>query len=405
MPIYTYRAKDPEGGMKTGEVEASSEQAASEILHGHKFTVLDLRPKSEEGQLDRYLSFLPFFGRVSRKELVLFSRQFATLINARVPIIQGLEILAEQTQSRKLKEVVENVIAEIEGGKSLSQAIARYPKIFSNLYLNLVKSGELSGTLDQALNYLADQQEKDYDLNAKIRGAMTYPIFIVSAIIVVGGLMFIFVLPQMISVLREAGANLPFTTKILIFLTENLQKFWAVLVLGFVAAVAGLRFYIRTPGGRRVWDIFKLKVPVFGKLFRRIYMDRFCRNLSTLVAGGIPIVQALNTVAAIVGNVVYRDIILQAAAEVETGKNIAGAFNRQKEVPKMVTQMIKIGEQTGELDDILAKLARFYDKEVENSLSTLTTLLEPIIMLLLGGAVAVMVAGILLPVYNLASIQ
>lgn len=402
MSLFNYRAKDQQGLIKKGIVEASSPKAASDILHKHGLTLLTLEEEGQGFNLDKYI---PFLNRVSRKDLVIFSRQLSTLINAKVPIVQALDILGEQVTSKVLKKVVGELIEGIEGGKSLSEAITRFPNVFSGLYMHLIKAGELSGNLDQALNYIADQQEKDYDLVSKIRGAMIYPIFIVSAIIIVGALMFVFVLPQMISVLKEAGAELPLTTRILIFVTEVIQKYWAVILFLIVGVIVGFQIYIRSSGGRLVWDASKLRMPVFGKLLRNIYMDRFSLNLSTLIAGGISIVQALETVAAVVGNTVYREIILQAASEVETGKSIASAFASSSEVPKLVTQMIKIGEQTGSLDEILGKLARFYDKEVANTLSSLTTLLEPFIMILLGLAVAVMVAGILLPIYNLASVQ
>ena len=402
MTQFNYKAKDEQGVVSRGTVEAAGSEQAAQILHDHGLTVLQLEAQEITIHLER---FIPFLGRVSNKEIVMFSRQLSTLINAKVPIISALDILREQVTSKKLKDTIDEMMADVEGGKSLSETIARFPEIFSSLYVNLVKAGELSGTLDAALKYIADQQERDYDLRSKIRGAMTYPIFIISAIFIVGALMFVFVLPQMISVLTEAGAELPFTTKILVFMTNFFKNFWWLVAAALVGGILGIRFYVRTTGGRFVWDSLKLKIPIFGKLFERIYMDRFARNLSTLIAGGIPIVQSLNTVAAIVGNVVYKEIISEAATEVETGKSIAAVFADKPQMPKIMTQMIKIGEQTGSLDDILGKLAAFYDKEVENMLNTLTTLLEPVIMIVLGLAVAVMVAGILLPIYNLASVQ
>jgi|SRR3989344_4449040 len=400
--LFTYRAKDQTGVIKKGAVEATTEAQASEILHGHGLTVMHL--EQEEVSIS-FEKFIPFLGKVPRKELVLFSRQLSTLINAKVPIISALDILIDQVTSKKLKEIINEMMDDIEGGKSLSESVARFPEVFSNLYMNLIKSGELSGTLDSSLLYIADQQERDYELMSKVKGAMTYPIFIISAIFIVGALMFIFVLPQLIGVLREAGAQLPLTTRILIFLTDTLKQYWLWMILLIIGGVAGLRFYLRTVGGRFVWDTIKLRLPIMGKLLKIVYMDRFARNLSTLIAGGIPIVQSLNTVANIVSNTVYRKIIMDAALEVEAGKSIATVFERHTEIPKILTQMIRIGEQTGSLDQILGKLASFYDKEVDNMLRTLTTLMEPVIMILLGLAVAVMVAGILLPIYNLASIQ
>lgn len=402
MALFNYKAKDQAGLVTKGVVEAETEAEATDILHQHSLTVLEFGAEKAALSLDKYI---PFFNRVGNKERVMFSRQLSTLINAKVPIISALDILREQVTSTKLRGIIGEMMSDIEGGKSLSETLGRFPEVFSNLYVNLVKAGELSGTLDNALKYIADQEERDYDLMSKIRGAMTYPIFIVSAILIVGALMFIFVLPQMIGVLTEAGATLPFTTRVLIFVTNALTKYWWLLLVLLVGAVSGFRLYVHTPGGRMVWDTAKLRIPIFGKLLQKIYMDRFARNLSTLIAGGIPIVQSLNTVAAIVGNSLYRQTIMEAATEVETGKSIAAVFEQRPQVPRIMTQMIKIGEQTGSLDEILAKLASFYDKEVENTLNTLTTLLEPVIMILLGFAVATMVAGILLPIYNLASVQ
>ncbi len=402
MGTFSYKAKNSQGGIKTGSVEAGSIVKAAEALHGAGLTVLSLTPERGGMDLDKYLTI---FNRVSKKEIVIFSRQLATLINAKVPIIQAFEILLSQLSNRTLKKTISEMMAEVEGGKSLSEAVSAFPNVFSNLYVNLVKAGELSGTLDEALVYLANQQEKDYELSSKVRGAMTYPIFIVSAILIVGGLMFVFVLPQMIGVLKEANVELPFTTKVLIFLTEAIQKYWYLGLIFGIGSIVGSQVYIRSAGGRVIWDNIKLKLPVFGKLLRNIYMNRLSRNLSTLVEGGIPIVQALRTVAEIVGNSVYKKIIMEAAVEVETGKSIAAVFADRPQMPAIVTQMIRVGEQTGTLHEILGKLADFYDKEVANTLATLTTLLEPIIMMILGLAVAVMVAGILLPIYNLASVQ
>ncbi|KKW23092.1 MAG: Type IV pilus inner membrane protein PilC [Parcubacteria group bacterium GW2011_GWA2_51_12] len=400
--LFNYQAKDDRGSLKKGVVEAATTSAATDVLHANGLVVLQLSSQGEGINLERYLSFL---NRVSKKDLVVFSRQLSTLINAKVPIVQALEVMVDQVSSKRLKGIIEELIEQVVGGKSLSEAMSTFPDVFPELYLHLVASGEMSGTVDRALNYIADQQEKDYDLTAKIRGALAYPAFIVAAITIVGGIMFVFVLPQMITVLEEAGVELPITTKILIFATKVVSGYWYLLIGGVIAAIFGFRVYVRTIGGRLVWDTLKMKVPVFGKLLMNIYMDRFSLNLASLVAGGIPIVQSLRTVAAIITNMVYRQIILEAALQVEQGKSIASVLADRPEFPKLVSQMIKIGEQTGSLEEILTKISRFYDKELNNTLNTLTTLLEPFVMILLGLAVAIMVAGILLPIYNLAGAQ
>lgn len=398
---FSYQARDQQGRLRTGTVEAALEAGAIDVLTQHGLIVTRILPTSKVNILER----IKLFEHVSPKDLVLFSRQLSTLINAKVPIVQSLRILQTQVSSGKLKSVIGEVAQKVESGDSLSSALSRYPKIFSNLYVNLVRSGELSGTMDNSLSYLANQMEKDYDLRSQVIGAMVYPAFIVSALVIVGFLMFIFVLPPLIGVLEQSAVELPFTTKILIGTTDFIKGFWWLVLIVAFGGGFGLRFYSQTIGGRYILDNVKLKLPVFGNLYLKIYMARFARNLSTLIAGGIPIVKALESVADIVGNEVYREIIMEAANQVRGGKSIASALTNRPEFPPIVAQMTEIGETTGRLQEILDKLASFYEKEVEGVLKILTTLLEPMIMMLLGLAVAVMVAGILLPIYNLASAQ
>lgn len=395
---FSYQARDNSGNLRTGTVEAVNEANAFEILAQHSLIVIKILPTSKVDIFER----VKIFDRVTQKEIVLFSRQLATLINAKIPIVEALKILQAQVSSPKLKSVLIEVAQHVESGDSLSSAISRYPKIFSNLYVNLVRSGELSGTMDESLTYLANQLEKDYDLRSKLVGALIYPAVIVVALVIVGFLMFIYVLPPLISVLQAASVDLPFTTRILIATTNIILRFWWLILMLLIGLVVGYAFYSRTAAGRYLIDNVRIRLPVFGTLFQKIYMARFARNLATLIAGGIPIVKALESVADIVGNEVYKEIILDAASQVRNGKSIASALTGRAEIPPIVAQMTQIGESTGRLQEILDKLAQFYEKEVEAVLQILTTLLEPITMILLGLAVAVMVAGILLPIYNLA---
>ncbi|HYE22046.1 MAG TPA: type II secretion system F family protein [Verrucomicrobiae bacterium] len=396
---YSYQARDAQGALRTGTVEAATVGNASEILHQHGLIIIKILPVTKTDILEN----IALFNRVPMKEIVLFSRQLATLINAKVPIVQALKILELQVSSKRLRQIISEVAVKVESGDSLSVAITNYPQVFSGLYINLVHAGELSGTLDESLLYLANQVEKDYDLRSKVIGALTYPLFIVVALVIVGILMFIYVLPPMVEILQESSVDLPFTTKILITVTNFIQNFWWIVILMALGSIVGFRYYIHTFGGRYFIDWLIIRIPVFGKLVRSIYMARFARNLATLVAGGIPIVKALDAVADIVGNYVYRDIIFDASHQVQNGKSIALAFVDKEEFPPIVSQMVQIGESTGKLQEILEKLASFYEKEVDAVIKVLTTLIEPLIMMLLGLAVAVMVAGILLPIYNLAS--
>ncbi|MBI4049766.1 MAG: type II secretion system F family protein [Candidatus Doudnabacteria bacterium] len=395
---FAYQARDKQGVLKAGTVEAASESSAFEILGQHGLTVIKVFPNT---QLNLFGN-ITFLERISLKDIVLFSRQLATLINAKVPIVQALRIMRLQVSSKKFQKIIDEITEKVESGNSLSSALSAYPDVFNSLYISLVKSGELSGSLDEALVYLANQLEKDYDLRSKVIGALIYPIFIVLTLLVVGILMFIYVLPPLVSILQESAVELPFTTRILIGATNLVQHYLWLLIAGLVGLVVGFRFYARSVSGRHLIDYAKINAPIFGRLSKNIYMSRFARNLATLVAGGIPIVKALEAVADIVGNQIYKDLILDAAKEVRNGKTIASALSSHREVPAVLIQMTQIGESTGKLREIMDKLASFYEKEVEGLLSALTTLIEPLIMILLGLAVAVMVAGILLPIYNLA---
>jgi len=266
-----------------------------------------------------------------------------------------------------------------------------------------VKSGEAAGTVSDSLNYLADQLEKDYDLRSKVKAAVTYPGFVMSALLVVGVLMFKFVLPSLVEVLKEQEAELPIISKWLIAFTDFFDVYWWVVLLIMFGTALLVRWYVVSPAGRLMWDGLKVKLPVLGPVLKKIYMARFARNLSTLVAGGIPIIQAIRIVADVVNNAVYREILLITAEQVTNGKSISDSLSKFEEFPPMVTQMVRVGEQTAELDTILTKLAGFYEREVDAQISTLSSLLEPIIMVILGCAVGLLVAGVLLPIYNLAS--
>ncbi len=396
---FQYEAKDSGGNLHTGRIVATDQEKAEAILADNNLTTVSLQV-IQESILEK---IWPFGRSVPGKEMVLFSRQLATLIGAQVPVLQALRILSTQVNNGYLKKILAEVITNVEAGDSLSLSISRYPKVFGNVYVNVIHSGELSGSMDKSLNYLADQLEEDYDLGSKVRGAMTYPIFVLSALFVIGGLMFYFVLPNLTSVLLSQGGQLPFVTVLLIGTSKFVRDFWWLIILGVFAIIFGIRYFINTQTGRYYWDRAKLSIPIIGGIFEKIYLARFSRNLATLVVGGIPIIKALEVVADLVNNVVYRDIILEAASRLATGKTISSALEGHKEIPNIVTQMIKVGEQSATLTDILNKLASYYEKEVDAKVASLTSLMEPLIMIVIGIAVGILVAGILLPIYNLAS--
>jgi len=396
---FSYKTRDKEGEIKAGTVVAQDQTRAEQLLEENGLVIISL----EEQQSNFLEQINPFGKSVTNKDLVLFSRQLATLISARVPIIQSLRILEDQITNKYLLGIIRDLISAVENGQSLSLAMSRHDKVFGTVYVSLVKSGEVSGSLDKSLVYLADQLEKDYELRSKVKGAMTYPVFVLSALFIVGVLMFKFVLPNLTSVLEEQGGTLPPVSVALIAFTNFFNTYWWLVILAVIGLILGARFYISTNQGRYHWDRLKISLPIIGDIFQKIYLARFARNLSTLVIGGIPIIKALQIVSDIINNVIYRDIVLDTVNKISAGKSISEGLSGHKEFPTLVTQMVKVGEQTAQLDDILGKLATFYEKEVDAKVSTLTTLLEPIIMIILGIGVGLLVAGILMPIYNLAS--
>jgi type IV pilus assembly protein PilC len=322
---------------------------------------------------------------------------------AGVSLVQALKSISVQTEHRRLREVLREVTDDVEGGSRLSDAMAAHPAVFSNFTVNMIRSGETTGRLSQVLEYLADQEEKDFDLRSKIRGAMMYPAFVITGMVILGFVMITFVVPKLTSVLAESGAELPLPTRILIAVSDFFAAYWLLLILGLVGLAIGLRYAVKTEGGRHVWDALKIRMPIFGPLLQRISIVRFTRSMETLLAGGVDTVTSLGAVAEVVGNAVYRDLILETKREVEDGHPITTAFAEHPAVPRMLTQMLSVGEETGKIREILSRLSSFYSREIENSIAGLVTLIEPMIMVAMGLAVGVMVAAVILPMYSLAS--
>ncbi len=387
--------------MQTGTVEAPTKDTAIETLHRYGLIILEIAEEKKGFGLSLG-SELPFFNKVKSQDIVVFSRQLAVLFDAQVPLVQALKTLAEQSPPT-LKKIVVEIAGDVDSGTALSQSLEKFSKVFSFFYVSVVRAGEASGRLQEVLNYLADHEERAYDLNKKVKGALTYPIFIISSLVAVGAAMMIFVVPQLTSVLEESGQELPVLTKLIIALSDFLRGYWWLGILIIIGIVVGIMYALKTPAGQDYWDKIKLKLPIFGNIFKKIYLARFSENLSTLIKGGIPIIQSLTITADVVGNAVYKAIILKAREEVRRGSTINSVFASNASVPPMVAQMIMIGEQTGRLDVLLNKVAVFFKKDVDNIMENLTSLIQPVLILILGGAAGVLVAAILLPIYNLSS--
>lgn len=397
MPVFNYTAKNKRGQKTEGQVEAESKKNAEAYLVDRGLE--DIEIKSTRG----FNMNINIFSRVGIKEKVIFSRQLSVMISANVPLLRALRSLIDQTESVALKSVVKKLADDIEGGAKLSDALAANPDVFSEFFISMVTSGETTGKLDEVLNYLADEQEKDYELMSKIKGAMIYPAFIVFGLFAVGVLMMVFVIPKLTSILQESGASLPWTTRALIFSSDAMVNYWWLLLIILVVAIITIRVGINVPVGRYVWDNLKVRMPIFGKIFQKIYIVRFARSMTTLISGGVDIVTSLRVVSNVVGNAVYKRMINRTIREVEDGNSITSVFREEKLMPPMVVQMMAIGEETGQMSYVLGKLTDFFSREVKTAVGGLVTIIEPLIMIIMGLAVGIMVSAVIMPMYNLAS--
>ncbi len=324
-------------------------------------------------------------------------------MGAKVPLVSSLRTVAKQTENKKLREMLLDIADETESGMSLSIALAKYPKVFTGFFVNMIRSGETTGRLEEVMNYLADQMERDFDLTAKIKGAMIYPIVVIFGLVIVGFVMLTFVVPKMTEVMKESGTALPWTTKSLIFISDFMnQNAVSIIIFAVIAGAAG-RWWVSTPAGKKIWDTVTLRAPVFGPMLQLIYLVRFTRSLSTLLSGGVDVPGSLDVCADVVGNAHYKDMIVRTKKEIMDGNSITTVFAQDPTIPKMVSQMMSVGEESARLAEVLDKLTQFYTRELENKVANLVHAIEPMIMLVMGGAVGVMVAAIMMPMYSMAT--
>jgi type IV pilus assembly protein PilC len=401
MQSFKYQARDPATGKKvTALVQAASIQSVASIVKQQGLILIDVTPDtgSGNGLISRITN------RITTKDKVLFSRQLATLINAGLPLVQSLRNVSGQTQNKALQAIIGNIITDIEAGSSFSKALSKYPRVFNEVFVSLVAAGEASGTLDKALERIANQQEKDAEIISKIRGAMIYPAIVIVVMILVVGFMILTVMPQVEKIYADLpGANLPFITVALLAVSRFTIKFWWLVLIALGLIIFFTTRWARTMGGKEAIDKAKMKAPVFGKLFTKVYMARFSRTGTTLVASGVPLIQMLEIVARAVDNVHVERSIKKAIEKVKGGKSLSDSLKGDPNFTTLVPDMIHIGEESGSLEDMLAKTADYYEKEVDNEIKTISTIIEPILMVLLGIVAFTIVAAVLLPVYSLVN--
>lgn len=400
MADYQYRVRNRQGNISRGVIKASSEEEAAEMLGQHGLVPIEIRDAKELSFFSKELTLK----NVTVRDRAIFSRQLATMIASGIPILQSLRILVSQTENSKLADIIRDTTYDIEGGESLSNALEKYPHQFSEFFVSMVRSGEQSGRVSEALERLADNEERNYTLISKVRGALVYPAFVISAMLVMGLLMVVFVIPQLTGLFAQSDVQLPIITKILIGLSGVVGAYWWFILLFLIVASVLISFYVRTTEGRYNLHAILLRLPIVGRLLQKMYLAQFTGAMEVLVKSEIPVVQALLVARDIMGNKIYRQIIDETAEEVKNGSTISAAFEKYPEIPMMVSQMISVGERSGELDKSLNSVNRFYQREVSDAVQNMTQLIEPIVITVLGIGVAVMILAVLMPIYQLVNV-
>jgi type IV pilus assembly protein PilC len=399
MIIYEYTARNASTGQKIkAEVEAENIQSAANLIKNQGLSPLDIKPKAATST-----GFKKYFNRIKTNDKVLFSRQLSTLINAGLPLVQSLRNVAQQTENKYLKVIITQVISDVEGGVSLASALGKHPNAFNKVFISMVAAGEASGTLDKALERLANQQEKDAEILGKVRGAMIYPAVVLVVMFAVIGFMIVKVLPQVEILYQDLpGASLPLITRILLSISKAVTKFWYVVVIALVIFAVIMNRWSKTESGRSFIDGLKMKIWPVGPLFMKLYMARFARTGATLVSSGVPLLQMLEITGDAISNVHVEDSLKKAAEKVKGGKALSEALENDPNFLQLVPNMIQIGEQSGALEQMLEKIADYYEKEVDEQIRNVSSIIEPVLMVILGVFAFIIVAAVLLPIYGLA---
>lgn len=399
MPVFAYRVSDISGRILTGTIEAENESTVVEHLRGRDYFIVEIKPRRVTNvniKAPKKLS-----RRVKAKDLAIFCRQFATLMNAGVPILSCLKILQEQSENVKQKEALGTVMNSLESGKSLGESVRLVPKVFPEVFVNMVEAGEVGGVLDEVMERLAAHFEREHDIGEKVKSAMTYP----TAILIIATLaitfMLVFILPTFVGMLDQSGTELPFATRVVLGISNILRYFWWAILLVLAGGVIAFKKINKSPAGQERIHSLILKLPVAGRLIQKMIISRFARTLGTMLQSGVPIIEALETVKKTVGNAVMASGVDLAKENIIMGKGISEPLKSSGVFPPMVTQMIAVGEETGALDTLLEKIAFYYDREVDNTVARLSTLIEPIMIVGLGAVLGFIILAMMMPMFDI----
>ncbi len=400
--LFNYQALDNRGENINGSIDAISMDVAVSALQRRGFVVSSISPVSSMSDFEKKITF---WRGVSNKDIVLLSRQMSTLFQAQVSALRVFRLLAGESIKPALREQLLEIADDLQGGSSISKALSKHPAVFSNFYINMVRAGEEAGKLDETFGYLADYLERSYEIVAKARNALIYPAFVMFAFVVVMSLMMTVVIPNLSGILKESGQELPIYTQAVIGLSNFMTHYGIFIVVGLIIGGFFLWRWGKTPLGAFAIDQFKLKAPFFGTLFTKLYLSRIADNMNTLLLSAVPIVKTLEITSEVVGNTVYKAILEESIEEVKSGTPVSDAFGKHPEIPGIMVQMMKVGEETGELGTILKTLSSFYAREVGNAVDVLVSLIEPAMVIMLGLGVGFLMASILIPIYNISASQ
>lgn len=397
--LYNYKALEASGAEKTGSIEAVSLEVAIDSLQKRGLIIASI----DEADKDSWLGKLSLGEKVKAKDIVILSRQISTLFNASVSALKIFSLLSTEVENKHLKRSMVEITDDLQAGSSISKALSKHPDIFSDFYVNMVKSGEETGKLNETFEYLADHMDRNYEVVSKAKNALIYPIFVISVFIVVMILMFTVIIPKIAIILLDSGQPVPFYTAIVFGISDFFINYGFIIGAALLVLAYLLVRYIKTDEGRSAFARFKLSVPYVGSLYRKLYLSVICDNLSTMILSGIPMVRAMEVTSSVVGNDVYRELLDEAATAVKNGSSVSSSLAESSEMPAMLVQMVKVGEESGELGEIMKTMARFYQREVVNAVDTLVGLIEPVMIVALGLGVGTLLASVLIPIYNIAN--
>ncbi len=399
--LFSYKALDTTGAKREGTIEAINQDVAIASLQRRGLVIVSIK-SPEEGSLLARLSKITIFTTIKTKDVVVLSRQMAVLFDAQVPALRVFGLLAAESENPALRKILSQIFDDIQGGSSISKALERHPRVFSSFYVNIVKAGEESGKLQDSLLYLADYLDRNYAITTKARNALIYPTFVIVTFVAVMILIFIYVIPEISNIIKSSGASIPIYTTVVIDISAFLVSYGIYVGIAALIAIGVAIWYVRTPDGKVQFDELKVATPIVSALYRKLYLARIADNLYTMLVSGITTLKALEITAAVVDNEVYRRILLESVEQVKAGKALSDVLSSHRDIPSIMVQMVKVGEETGQLGPILKTLARYYDREVDQAVDTLVDMIEPIMIVVLGVGVGILMASVLVPIYNLA---